>query len=80
MGNEILDHNKAIAINPLHKRNYEPPTYIEPNTEVTVKIESREQELAILAAYDYGLDVLGEEGKRQIERLIADLKFAIAGR
>lgn len=78
MSNEILDHNKAIVLNPLHKRNDEPPTYIKPNTEVTIKIESREQELAILAAYDYGLDCLGKEGKRQIERLIADLKFAIS--
>ena len=76
----ILDYKKAVQINPFHKGEYEPPVYIQPDSEVTVKIESREMELAILAAYDYGIDALGEDGKHQIERLISDLKIAITGR
>lgn len=80
MGNEILDQNKARLINPLDAEDYNPPVYIIPGTEVSVKIESRNQELAILAAFDYGLGALGNEGKRQIEMLIADLKMAITGR
>lgn len=76
----FLDDHKASKINPLHRSDYDPPVFIQPGTEVTVKIGSREQELAILAAYDYGLDALGEEGIRQIEMLIADLKVAITGR
>ena len=77
----ILDPKKAAAIFALGAaEKYDPPVYVKPGTEVTIKIESREQELAILAAFDYGLDALGEEGKHQIDRLIADIKFAICGR
>ncbi|HDR2494690.1 TPA: hypothetical protein QCI22_001289 [Enterobacter roggenkampii] len=47
---------------------------------VTVAIDSREQEISILAAYDYGIEALNEEGREQLNRLIADLKVAITGR
>ncbi|EPJ5822023.1 MAG: hypothetical protein E7I42_11600 [Pluralibacter gergoviae] len=75
-----LDNKKALAVFPFYSGTYEVPAYIKPGTNVIVKVESREQELAILAAYDYGVDALSEEGKEQISRLIADLKVAITGR
>lgn len=77
---DILDKDKAAKVWPLGNGNYDPPVYVAPGTEVTVKIESREMEVAILAAHDYGLDALGDEGKHQLNRLIADLKVAITGR
>lgn len=75
-----LDNKKTLAVFPFYSGKYEVPAYIKPGTNVTLKVESREQELAILAAYDYGVDALSEEGKEQINRLIADLKVAITGR
>lgn len=75
-----LDTNKAAAIFPFFNGEYEPPQYVAPGTNVTVAIESREMELAILAAYDYGIDALSEDGRQQLDRLIADLKFVITGR
>lgn len=74
-----VDNKKALAVNPFHK-DCDYPVYIKPGAKVTVEIESREQEMAILAAYDYGLEALSDEGRHQIDRLIADLKVAITGR
>lgn len=75
-----LDAKKAAAVFPLFDGEYQPPQYVTPGTSVTIAIESREQELAILAAYDYGIEALSNEGREQLERLIADLKVAITGR
>jgi hypothetical protein len=76
-----LDSAKAAQVNPFSNADdYDPGAYLAEGTKVSVVIESREQEMAILAAYDYGLDALSEQGKHQIDRLIADLKFAITGR
>ena len=47
---------------------------------VSVSVSSDEQEIVILAAFDYGLYALTDEGKKQIEFLIADLKVVITGR
>ena len=80
-GFKPLDRHKSAQLNPFgNSDDYGPGPYVAPGSAVTVKIESREQELAILAAYDYGLDALSEDGKHQIDRLIADLKIAITGR
>lgn len=75
-----LDNNKAAAVFPFYSGEYNVPVYIKPGASVTVSIDSREQELSILAAYDYGIDALNEEGREQLNRLIADLKVAITGR
>lgn len=75
-----LDNKKALAVFPFYEGGYNPPAYIRPGARVNVAIESREQELAILAAYDYGIDALSDEGREQLNRLIADLKVAITGR
>lgn len=75
-----LNNAKAAALNPFHDGCYDIPNYITPGSAVTIKIESREQELSILAAFDYGIDALNEEGRQQLDRLIADLKVAITGR
>lgn len=75
-----LDKARALAVNPFYKSDYRAGPYIKPGTCVSVAIDSREQELAILAAYDYGLEALSAEGRMQLDRLIADLKVAITGR
>lgn len=80
-----LNKSYTAVINPFSDNNtYDVPTYIKPGThartKVTVAIDSREQEISILAAYDYGIEALNEEGREQLNRLIADLKVAITGR
>lgn len=76
-----LNESYTAVINPFSDNNtYDVPTYIKPGTKVTVAIDSREQEISILAAYDYGIHALNEEGRAQLNRLIIDLKVAITGR
>ncbi|EMR5620774.1 hypothetical protein WJW69_003989 [Salmonella enterica] len=74
-----LDNRKAAALNPFHDGRYDPPVFIKPGSKVTVEIDSREMEIAIFAAYDYGLDALNDEGREVLNRLIADLKDQITG-
>lgn len=77
-----LDNNKVLALNPFYDGSYEPPRYLPEDTQryVSVMIDSREMEVSILAAFDYGIDSLNEEGRQQLDRLIADLKVVITGR
>lgn len=77
-----LNNKKAAIINPFHDGNYNPPKYLPEDTQryVSVMIDSREMEVSILAAYDYGIESLSKEGIEQLERLIADLKIVITGR
>lgn len=75
-----LDKDKARAIYPFYNGEYTVRSYIKPGANISIAIGSREQELAILAAYDYGVEALSPEGREQIEWLIADLKVAITGR
>ncbi|HCB3911604.1 hypothetical protein ACV8VY_20330 [Citrobacter freundii] len=77
-----LDDYKASKINPFHNANYQYPKYMPDHSQryVSVMIDSREMEVSILAAYDYGIESLSEEGLEQLERLIADLKVVITGR
>ncbi|EEC7215367.1 TPA: hypothetical protein ACHIXR_002892 [Escherichia coli] len=72
-----LDNRKAAALNPFHDDCYDPPAFIKPGSKVVVEIDSREMEVAILAAYDYGLDALNDDGREELNRLIADLKDKI---
>ncbi|EAU0218249.1 hypothetical protein Y819_003342 [Salmonella enterica subsp. enterica] len=74
-----LNTKKASALNPFYD-GYDVPVYVKPGQAVTVAIESREMEMAILAAFDYGIDALNDDGRHQLDRLIADLKVAITGR
>ncbi|EOG6950228.1 hypothetical protein ACRZZR_003077 [Edwardsiella piscicida] len=75
-----LNNKKAAILNPFHGDNYDVPVYVKPGTKVSFFIESREMEMSILAAYDYGIDSLSEEGLEQLDRLISNLKVAITGR
>ncbi|EHF8252289.1 hypothetical protein BOB35_002857 [Enterobacter roggenkampii] len=75
-----LDNQKAAALNPFHDNHYMPPAFIKPGSKVTVEIYSREMEIAIFAAYDYGLDALNDEGREVLNRLIAELKDRIIAR
>ncbi|EAB5655735.1 hypothetical protein DKU75_07980 [Salmonella enterica subsp. enterica serovar Oranienburg] len=70
-----LNTEKARAIYPFYD-GYN----VKPGQAVTVAIESREMEMAILAAFDYGIDALNDDGRHQLDRLLADLKVAITGR
>ncbi|HHU1966285.1 TPA: hypothetical protein ACUA66_001766 [Escherichia coli] len=72
-----LDNQKAAAFNPFHDGQYAPPAFIKPGAKVTVEIDSREMEITIFAAYDYGLDALNEEGREILNRLIAEFKDRI---
>lgn len=74
-----LDNQKAAALNPFHDGQYAPPAFIKPGSKVTVEIDSREMEITIFAAYDYGFNALNEEGLGVLNRLIADLKDQIKG-
>ena len=75
-----LNNRKAAALNPFHENTYLPPAFIKPGSRITVEIDSREMEVAILAAYDYGLDALNDEGREVLDRLIAELKDRITAR
>lgn len=75
-----LDNQKAATLNPFHDNHYAPPAFIKPGSKVTVEIDSREMEIAIFAAYDYGLDALNDEGRDVLNRLIAELKDRITAR
>ncbi|EAA7390514.1 hypothetical protein RF16_21125 [Salmonella enterica subsp. enterica] len=74
-----LDNRKAAALNPFHDGSYNPPAFIQPGKKVMVEIDSREMEIAIFAAFDYGLDALNDEGREVLNRLFADLKDQIKG-
>ncbi|EAP4848542.1 hypothetical protein IHA60_004380 [Salmonella enterica] len=75
-----LDNQKAATLNPFHDGQYAPPAFIKPGSKVTVEIDSREMEISIFAAYDYGLDALNDEGREVLNRLIAELKDRITAR
>ncbi|HAG3556532.1 TPA: hypothetical protein G8065_003891 [Salmonella enterica] len=75
-----LDNKKAAEVFPFYNGEYDVPAYVKPGAKVTFALDSREQELTILAAYDYGIEALNDEGREQLNRLIADLKVAITGR
>lgn len=74
-----LNTEKARAVDPFYE-GYDAPVYVKPGHQVTLAIESREMEIALLAAFDYGVEALNDDGRHQLERLIADLKVAITGR
>lgn len=65
----ILDEQKAKAINPFFK-GYNPAVKFPEGTNIPIFVASREMELAIFAAYDYGIEALGLEGREQIQYLI----------
>lgn len=75
-----LNNRKAAALNPFHENTYLPPAFIKHGSRIAVEIDSREMEVAILAAYDYGLDALNDEGREVLDRLIAELKDRITAR
>ncbi len=74
-----LNTEKARQVDPFYE-GYDVPVYVQPGKRLPVAIESREMEMAILAAFDYGIDALNDDGRHQLDRLIADLKLAITGR
>ncbi|WP_157608113.1 hypothetical protein [Teredinibacter turnerae] len=45
-----------------------------------VEVESREMEMAIIKAYDYGIDSLTLEGKKHIQRFIDDALLRMKGK
>ncbi len=76
---DVLDLHRVRAIDPAYDGTYAPPRYIEPGTLVEVEVESRETELALLAAYEYGLPALSTEGREQVQRFISDAVLRLKG-
>ncbi|MAR92174.1 MAG: hypothetical protein CML06_15035 [Pseudomonadales bacterium] len=77
---KILDASKARNINPFFSSNEYTPGYVKAGSLVQVEIESREMEIAIIKAYDYGIDSLTPEGKKQIQRFIDDALLRMKGK
>lgn len=78
--NRLVDKKKAVAVNPFYSGNEYTPSYVRPGTIVSVEVESREMEAAIIKAYDYGLDCLTVEGKKQIQRFLDDALLRMKGK
>jgi len=77
---KLLDPDKAKVINPFFQSDELTPSYVAPRSMVSVEVESREMEIAIIKAYDYGIDCLTDEGKRQIQRFLDDALLRIKGK
>lgn len=78
--NKLVDADKARALNPFYKCNEYVPSYVTPGELVPVEVESREMEMAIIKAYDYGIDSLTLEGKKHIQRFIDDALLRMKGK
>ncbi len=78
--NNFLDSSKAKRINPFFRGDEYTPSYVEAGEFISVEIESREMEMAIIKAYDYGIDCLSAEGKQQIQRFINDALLRMKGK
>jgi len=76
---QIVDPEKAKFIQPFF-HGYNPNTYVSPGQLVKGEVESREMEVAILAAYDYGIASLNESGLKSLQRFIDDVALRIAGK
>ncbi len=76
----LVDNEKVKSVNPFYSGNEYTPTYVVPGSIVSVEIESREMEVAIIKAYDYGVDSLNNEGKRQIQRFLDDALLRMKGK
>lgn len=75
-----LDPEKARKVFPLgNPEQYNPTVYLPKDGKIALAINQNEA-VAVLAAYDYGIHALSDEGLREIERVIASLKVAITGR
>lgn len=80
MNNNPLDPEKARKVFPLgNPEQYNPTVCLPKDGKIALTINQNEA-VAVLAAYDYGIRALSDEGLREIERVIASLKVAITGR
>lgn len=78
--NDFLNPEKASAVNPMYSPNSYTPSYIKAGERITVEVESREMEIALIKAYDYGIDSLNEEGRTLVQRFIDDAVLRISGK
>lgn len=76
----VVDKDKAIEINPFYRGDEFTPSYISPGDRVSVEVESREMEVAIIKAYDYGIDSLNPDGRKLIQRFIDDALLRMKGK
>jgi hypothetical protein len=67
---KIVEPGKARSLNPFYREDECTPSYVDVGEHVSVVIESREMEIAIIKAYDYGIDSLTPAGKKQVQRFV----------
>jgi hypothetical protein len=79
LATQVVDPEKAKLIQPFF-HGYYPNTYVSPGQLVQGEVESREMEVTILAAYDYGIQSLNERGLKSLQRFIDDVALRIAGK
>ena len=79
LATQVVDPEKAKLIQPFF-HGYYPNTYVSPGQLVQGEVESREMEVAILAAYDYGIQSLNKCGLTSLQRFIDDVALRIAGK
>lgn len=77
---KFLDASKATSINPFYSGDEYTPSYVKAGEMVSVEVENREMEIAIIKAYDYGIDSLTPAGKKQIQRFIDDALLRMKGK
>lgn len=77
---QILDPDKAIISNPFFKSNEYIPCYVKAGDLISVEVESREMEVAIIKAYDYGIESLTPKGKKLIQRFLDNALLRMKGK
>ena len=61
-------------------QDYEYPHYIKPGQEITLAIESRDTEVALLKCYDNGLDSLSSDELASIQRFLDTATLKMTGK
>lgn len=74
------DAEKARAVNPMYSPNSYTPCYIKAGERIPVQVESRDMEVALIKAYDYGYESLNDEGRQLVQRFIDDAVLRLSGK
>jgi len=76
---DYLDNDKAARINPMFKPGGNIPSCGSVGKQMPFEVRSREQEKALIRAYDYGIEALNEEGVELVQFAINDIVLAMRG-
>lgn len=77
---DFLDPQKAAAVNTMYTPGGFIPNYVKAGSHVSVEVESREMEKALIRAYDYGIDALSAEGQQLVQRFVDDAVLRMSGK